>query len=202
MTVTWSRKHLHYWDSLYNLSRCLFELTVIWIKHFSCIHAYCGYTKEMSCTKLILLLDAFQIKFDFTLGAFQTNIDFFQWILPERDISYICRAEQKVVHVDTFGSFWFIHSWNTWPSRNGLDSWNKKIYHDDLIKWKHFPHYWPFGWGIHWSLVNSPHTGQWRWTLMFSVIWAWTNGWVNNWNGCDLRRHHDHYDLTVMSIQY
>ena len=22
--------------------------------------------------------------------------------------------------------------------------------HDDVIKWKHFPHYWPFVWGIHW----------------------------------------------------
>ena len=23
--------------------------------------------------------------------------------------------------------------------------------HDDVIKWKHFPRYWPFVWGIHWS---------------------------------------------------
>ena len=29
---------------------------------------------------------------------------------------------------------------------------------DDLIKWKHFPRYWPFVWGIHRLLVNSPHT--------------------------------------------
>ena len=26
-----------------------------------------------------------------------------------------------------------------------------------IIKWKHFPHYWPFVWGIHQWLVNSPH---------------------------------------------
>ena len=32
--------------------------------------------------------------------------------------------------------------------------------HDDVIKWKHFPHYWPFVRGIHWSPVNSPHKGQ------------------------------------------
>ena len=25
--------------------------------------------------------------------------------------------------------------------------------HDDVIKWKHFPHYWPFVQGIHWWLV-------------------------------------------------
>ena len=30
------------------------------------------------------------------------------------------------------------------------------IPHDDVIKWKHFRGYWPFVWGIHWSLVNSP----------------------------------------------
>ena len=35
-------------------------------------------------------------------------------------------------------------------------------YHDDVIKWKHFPRYWPFVRGIHRSPVNSPHKGQWR----------------------------------------
>ena len=29
--------------------------------------------------------------------------------------------------------------------------------HDDVIKWKHFPRYWPFVWGIHRSPVNSHH---------------------------------------------
>ena len=29
--------------------------------------------------------------------------------------------------------------------------------HNDVIKWKHFPRYWPFVREIHWSLVNSPH---------------------------------------------
>ena len=28
--------------------------------------------------------------------------------------------------------------------------------HDDIIKWKHFPSYWPFAWWIHRSPVNSP----------------------------------------------
>ena len=27
---------------------------------------------------------------------------------------------------------------------------------------------------------KSPHKGQWRGTLMFSLIYAWINGWVNN----------------------
>ena len=51
---------------------------------------------------------------------------------------------------------------------------------DDVIKWKHFPRYWPFVRGIHRSPVNSPHKGKWRGTLMFSLIWAWMNAWVNN----------------------
>ena len=30
--------------------------------------------------------------------------------------------------------------------------------HDDVIKWKHFPRYWPFGRRIHRSPVNSPRS--------------------------------------------
>ena len=52
-------------------------------------------------------------------------------------------------------------------------------WHND-IKCKHFPHYWPFVWGIHRSPVNSPHKGQWRGALMFSLICTRINGWVNN----------------------
>ena len=42
--------------------------------------------------------------------------------------------------------------------------------HDDVIKWKHFPRYWPFVRGIHRSPVNSPHKGQWRGALMFFYL--------------------------------
>ena len=44
--------------------------------------------------------------------------------------------------------------------------------HDDVIKWKHFPRYWPFVWGIHRSPVNFPHKGQWHEALTFSLICA------------------------------
>ena len=70
--------------------------------------------------------------------------------------------------------------------------------HDDVIKWKHFPHYWPFVWGIHWSPVNSRHRGQWRGPLMFSLICVWINGWVNNREAGDLRRYRAHFDVIVM----
>ena len=45
---------------------------------------------------------------------------------------------------------------------------------------------------------KSPHSGQWRGALMFSLICVWKNGWVNNRNSGDLRRHRVHYDVTVM----
>ena len=70
--------------------------------------------------------------------------------------------------------------------------------HDDVIKWNHFPSYWPFVRGIHRSAVNSPHKGQWRGALMFSLICAWINGWVNSRKAGDLRRHRAHYDVIVM----
>ena len=69
---------------------------------------------------------------------------------------------------------------------------------DDVIKRKHFPRYWPFVWGIHQSLVNSPHKGQWRGALVFSLSCAWINGWINNVEGGDWRRHRAHYDVTVI----
>ena len=71
--------------------------------------------------------------------------------------------------------------------------------HDDVIKWKHFPRYWPFVRGIHRSPVNSPHKGQWRGALMFSVICVWINHWVTNREAGNLNRHHAHYDVTVVN---
>ena len=50
------------------------------------------------------------------------------------------------------------------------------------------------------SPVNSPHKGQWRGALMFSFIWVWINGWVNNHEAGDLRHYRTHYDVTVMSF--
>ena len=43
--------------------------------------------------------------------------------------------------------------------------------HDDVIKWKHFPRYWPFVLVIHWSPVNSPNkaTGAEFWCFLWFV---------------------------------
>ena len=77
-----------------------------------------------------------------------------------------------------------------------------KIIHDDVIKWKHFPRYWPFVRGIHRLPVNSPHKGQWRGALMFSLIYAWIKCWINNREAGDLRRHRAHHDVIVMHQWY
>ena len=72
-----------------------------------------------------------------------------------------------------------------------------RLSHDDVIKWKHLPRYWQFVQGIHRWPVNSPHKGQWRGALVFSLTCAWIYGWVNNRESGDLRRHRAHYDITV-----
>ena len=50
--------------------------------------------------------------------------------------------------------------------------------------------------------VNSPHKGQWRGALMFSLNCTWINGWVNNRESGDLRRHSAHYDVIVMAWNF
>ena len=79
-------------------------------------------------------------------------------------------------------------------SRATLSRW---VWYDDVIKRKHFPPYWPFVQGIHQQPVNSPHKGQWRGALMFSLICAWINSWINTREAGDLRRHRNHYDVIV-----
>ena len=94
--------------------------------------------------------------------------------------------------------------WLMWQSYIVLLCWYPiiNIKHDDVIKWKHFPRYWPFVWGIHRPPVNSPHKGQWHGDLVFSLFCAWINGSVNNRKAGDLRRHRAHYDVTVMKTSY
>ena len=46
---------------------------------------------------------------------------------------------------------------------------------------------------------RSLHKGQWRGALMFSLICAWINCWVNNGEAGDLRCCCTHYDVIVMT---
>ena len=90
--------------------------------------------------------------------------------------------------------------WATVGENKSLDLNVNATNHDDVTKWKHFPRYWTFDQGIPRSPVNSPHKGQWRGVWMISLICAWINGWVNNFEAGDLRRHHAHYDGIVMNV--
>ena len=108
-------------------------------------------------------------------------------ILTSNDSSILL----KVSHFYLLGPIcWKIQKFS---SRNSI--------HDDVIKWKHFPRNWPFMRGIHRSPVNSPHKGQWRGALMFTLIWARINGWINTREAGDLSRNRGHYDVIVMSYQ-
>ena len=65
------------------------------------------------------------------------------------------------------------------------------LIHDDIIKWKYFPRYWPFCGeftGDRWVPRTKVSDGA----LMFSLICTWINGWVNNRTHCD---------VTVMNIR-
>ena len=68
----------------------------------------------------------------------------------------------------------------------------------NVIKLKQFPLNWPFVRAIDQSRWIPPHKGQWRGALVFSLICVWINGWVNNLEADDLRRHRGHYDVIVM----
>ena len=87
---------------------------------------------------------------------------------------------------------------DSYPKLGGSVGTLKQNDYDDVIKWKHFPRNWPFVRRIHRSPVNSPHKGQWRGALMFSLIYVWINDWVNNREAGDLRRYRAHYDVIVM----
>ena len=63
--------------------------------------------------------------------------------------------------------------------------------HDDVIKWKCLPRFWPFVRGIHRSPVNSPYKGQWRGGLLNKRLSKQSR---------DLKRHRTHYDVSVMVV--
>ena len=82
--------------------------------------------------------------------------------IPANNI-HVCKLDGQKVSWDRtvrlLYNIFFITQWNP-PIVFPID-------HDDVIKWKHFPRYWPFVRGIH----RSPK-GQWGGTLMFSLICA------------------------------
>ena len=69
-------------------------------------------------------------------------------------------------------------------------AWNgRRHFHDDVIKWKHFPRYWAFVRGIHRWPVNSPHKDRWRGALMFKRLSNHLWGWWFETSSCSLWLH-------------
>ena len=113
---------------------------------------------------------------------------------------------QRASYAEDVSIWWRHHAMCDQSPRDFLlqstTGWTMTWLHDDFIKWKHFPRYWSFVRGIHRSPVNSPHKGQWRRALIFSLICAWMDDWVNNREACNLRRHCAHYDVIVMDMRW
>ena len=114
------------------------------------------------------------------------------------------------------GLFWLkivlIRSWGTSPFSEQLRAWfrgraGKRNHEAKGIKVNHhmmtssnrniFRVTGPL-WGNSPVIGEFPSQRQWRGALMFSLIWAWINGWVNNRETGDLRRHRAHYGVIVM----
>ena len=85
------------------------------------------------------------------------------------------------------------HCHVTFPQTKGIN-----LNRDVVIKWKHFRVTGPLcGEFIgHWWIPLTKASGV--ELLVFSLICAWTNGWVNNRYAGDLRRHRAHWCVTVM----
>ena len=52
------------------------------------------------------------------------------------------------------------------------------------------------------SPITDELTTQRQVTRSFDVFCAWINSWINNRDAGDLRRHHVHYDVTIMEINH
>ena len=115
------------------------------------------------------------------------------WNRPRHCIHSICKVSQRIAcHLFIF--------WTTNSLQYELINWRiKRINTKALYHWptalmitssngNTFRVTGPLVRGNHRSPVNSPHKGQWRGALMFSLICAWINGWVNNREAGDLRR--------------
>ena len=106
---------------------------------------------------------------------FRRYISLFQCMFLRRPYStqaflFCLRNVIQFVYVIPMQSVWHLETYHPYLCIwNGRPIWATTVLssHDDVIKWKHFPRYWPFVWGIHRSPVNSPHKGQWRGALIF-----------------------------------
>ena len=140
-----------------------------------------------------------------SVGRFNIKTSFPGVSIPMINITRFCDCPTFIMGIPADDililKYFLVLSWNAHRLPRCTQRHEMVLAHDDVIKWKHFPRYWPFVRGIHRSPVNSPHKGQWRGALMFTLICVRINGWVNNREAGDFRRHLAHYDVIVMGLR-
>ena len=157
---------------------------------------------EMGQIYLRLTLDNTQISIRCNNNKFHSNLSALTIILS--------RAEELICSIALVNLCGLSRTRVLWSPIWGLLQYDITIRnssHDDVIKWKHFPRYWPFVRGIHRPPTITMHNCgvtiivallSWRGALVFSLISASINDSVNEREAGDLRRHHAHYDVTKM----
>ena len=99
----------------------------------------------------------------------------------------------------TLPNLWLSAGQKTWHC-TGIRMGRISCVHDDVNKWKHFCFLigplWGKPTGRRWITLTKAI--EWCGALMFSLIYAWTDGWANNRDARDFTRHRAHYDTSVM----
>ena len=147
-------------------------------------HIYCGWCNQSNYYLLIVMsVICMSISFmaSLCMASQESLINAYEYLIKPKVLLLLNVAYEYYGNTFTCWLFHCVHDMLCW-------CYNYQDLYDDVIKWKHFPRYWPFVRGIHRFPVNSPHKGQWRGALMFSLIFVWINDWVNNREAGDLRR--------------
>ena len=146
------------------------------------------------------------------------------------DVIWRQKSWSTIVHVMAYcltapshylNQCWLIIKVVLWHSRDNISAFeNYSFVHDDVIKWKHFPWYWPFVKGIHRWPVTGELPAQWPMTRSFDVFFdlrpnkwlskQWRRWWFETpsrslWCQCNGSPRHfpgNHYELILTCGQF
>ena len=142
------------------------------------------------------------LKFDSHLGSSAVDpvvnrgLGSSELIYWHRDKTLFCCG--YIIHFNVFiFRYWFFINLHDCPlpAKQKERTWWRHV-----IKWIHCQCYGPFVRRIHRLPVDSPHEARCRESLIFCLIGTWTNGWANNQDAGDLRRHCVHYGVAVVEF--
>ena len=148
-------------------TQCRYDVLIQEVKHPIVFSFHLDFPSQHKCGDSTTVENFYEIFFDGVSGSWEHS--------DQIVFSWRCQWPWHHNHLGKTITIWTAPSLDVDMTK--AIGWHQ---HDDVIKWKHFPRYWPFVRAIHRSPVNSPHKGQWRGTLMFSSVCVWKNGWVNN----------------------